>query len=298
MDIAGEILRLVDYIEDNLAEKPTLDDLAGEAFVSKYHLHRVFKAAAGQTAHGYMLSRRLAKSLPLLTGTSLRTSDIAAELGFYDHSAFSHAFRKEYGISPTQYRKSPSELPVRGRLCATDLRGAGDALIAWPAFVSLPAFTATGLPCKVYYMDNIRYNKANLAGMDFFENRARGVPCAVNPDVYIGLTLFPEDDDRFTWYIPSAEVLEGSPVPPGMVQHRIPAQDYAVFHYVGFHRRDQITEKMIPLFQHVFYDWMPKSRYRPRSMFFERIDQRNCAEEYYEVDLCCSLAEAGREDGT
>lgn len=293
MDIAGEILKLVDYIEENLADRPTLSDLAEEAYLSKYHLHRVFKAVTGQTAGDYMLSRRLTQSIPLLARTDLRTSDIAAELGFYDHSAFSHAFKKEYGISPSQYRASPKELPVRGRLSAADLFGSGEALIARRVFVSKPAFTVTGMPCKIYDNDNVRYNKANLAGMDFYENHRLSIPGAVNVGVYIGLTLFPENYDNFTWYIPSVEVKEGSPVPPGMAQHRVPAQDYAVFRYVGFQRRDQITEKMAPLFQHVFFNWMPKTTYRTRSMFFERIDESACADEYYEVDLYCSLAQKG-----
>jgi AraC family transcriptional regulator len=290
MDIAGEIIRLVDYIEDNLADRPTLDDLAARAGFSKFHLHRLFKSVTGQTAGGYMLSRRLARSLGLLAGTKLRTGDIAAELGFYDHSAYCRAFRKEFGMSPSQYRSRPVELSIRGRLTAADLCGSSEGVIARPEFVSRPAFTVTGIPCRIYYMDNVKYNKANLAGVEFYEKHAGRVPGAVDADVYIGLTTFPEDErDDSTWYMPCSEVADGNPVPSGMAQRRVPAQDYAVFRYVGFHSRERITEHMAPLFQQVFFRWVPQSSYRGRSMFFERVDNRRCAEDYYEVDLYYSL---------
>lgn len=290
MDIARDIVKLVDYMEENLADRPRLDDLAGQACLSKYHLHRLFKSVTGQTAGDYMLSRRLARSVPLLSGTKLRTSDIAAELGFYDHSAFCHAFKREFGISPSQYRENPISMAVRGRLSAADLYGSGEALITRPSYVSKPSFIVTGVPCRIFYMDNLKYNKANLAGIDFYERHRGDIAGAVDSNVYLGLTIFPEDEsDDSTWYIPSLEVKEGSPVPQGMAQHRIPAQDYAVFHYVGFHSRMMITEHMVPLFQHVFFRWIPQSAYKSRSPFFERIDQARCSEDYYEVDLYYSL---------
>lgn len=290
MDIAAEIVRLVDYIEANLAEKPSLDVLAARAGFSKFHLHRLFKSVTGQALGDYMLSRRLAQSLGLLSGTKLRVDDIAAELGFYDHSAFSRAFSREFGVSPSHYRRNPVELPVRGRLTAADVCGDGSAVITRPMFVSRPAFTLTGMPCRIYYMDNDKYNKANLAGISFFEKHAANVPGRLNRDIYVGLTTFPEDDeDSSSWYMPSVEVAEGSPAPPGMTQRRIPAQAYAVFRYAGSHSRESITEHMVPLFRQVFTRWLPQSSYRRRSLFFERVDNTRCLSDYYEVDLYYSL---------
>jgi AraC family transcriptional regulator len=239
MDIIAEIIMLVDFIEANLTEKPSLDELAVRAGFSKFHLHRLFKSVTGQAVGDYMLSRRLAQSLGLLSRTKLRLDDIAAELGFYDHSAFYRAFHGEFGVSPSHYRRNPVELPMRGRLTAADLCGDGNAVITRPKFVSRPAFTVTGMPCRVYYMDNEKYNKANLAGIDFFEKHSTNVPGCLNRNIYIGLTTFTEDDeDSSSWYMPSVEVAEGSKVPPGMTRRRVPAQDYAVFRYTGSHNRE------------------------------------------------------------
>lgn len=78
-----------------------------------------------------------------------------------------------------------------------------------------------------------------------------------------------------------------------MAPYRVPVQEWAVFHYVGLHPRDRITRHMIPLFQRVFTRWIVQSGFQPRSLFFERIDHRQCSQEYYEVDLCVSLHPRG-----
>ena len=289
MDIVDRMGRIVDSIEQRLGENPSLDELANEAGLSKYHFHRVFKTVTGLSPGEYVLSRRLAQSVALLSCTTLRTTDIAAELGFFDHSAFSHAFRKAFGRTPTQYRQQPVPLAVRGRWNAADLQGDSQALMTRPDYMMLPGFTVIGRPIQIFDMDNVRYNKANLAGIDFFEKSKYDVQGMVDGDVYIGLTLFPEGDTGYTWYIPSVQTQQDAPVPTGMAKHHVPTQEYAVFHYVGLHHRSSITEHMIPLFQRVFAQWVAQSGFLPRSLFFERIDHRQCSEEYYEVDLCVSL---------
>ena len=71
-----------------------------------------FKAVYGSSIYQYMKTYRMQTARVLLQDTSRSVTEIAATLGYDNPSKFSEAFKKEYGISPTLFRNSPSELDV------------------------------------------------------------------------------------------------------------------------------------------------------------------------------------------
>lgn len=89
----------VEYIHDHLASDISLDALAVEAKVSKYHFLRLFKNHTGLTPHQYIIAERICKAKTLvLHGESLSLAGLHA--GFSDQSHFIRSFRKIYGYSP------------------------------------------------------------------------------------------------------------------------------------------------------------------------------------------------------
>lgn len=66
----------------------------------------------GSSIYQYMKTYRMQTARVLLQDTSRSVTEIAATLGYDNPSKFSEAFKKEYGISPTLFRNSPSELDV------------------------------------------------------------------------------------------------------------------------------------------------------------------------------------------
>lgn len=96
--------RAMAYIEDNLHRKITLADVARQLYVSESTVSQVFRGKMGFSFHQCLTQRRLiaAKSL-IQQGTPLETT--AHRIGFPDYSTFYRAFKKEYGITPRQYRK-------------------------------------------------------------------------------------------------------------------------------------------------------------------------------------------------
>lgn len=90
------------YLNDQPDQKITLDDLAKEAGLSRFHLLRVFKNATGLPPHVHLTLRRLERArLLLLRGMPI--AQAALEAGFADQSHFTNKFKQFVGATPGQY---------------------------------------------------------------------------------------------------------------------------------------------------------------------------------------------------
>ena len=92
------------YIDQHFKESLTLDQLAEEAHMNKFHLSHAFKREYGISPINYMISRRLEESKYLLAETDLSMSQIAQLLGFSSLSYFSQVFHRTQEITPMEYR--------------------------------------------------------------------------------------------------------------------------------------------------------------------------------------------------
>lgn len=92
------------YIEDHLAEKITLSDIAKHLWVSQSTITQTFRNKLGVSFYRCVTQRRLiaAKTL-IIEGVPLES--VGQKVGYSDYSSFYRAFKQEYGISPRQYRK-------------------------------------------------------------------------------------------------------------------------------------------------------------------------------------------------
>lgn len=91
------------FIEEHLDEDLSLARLAGEFFVSRYYIAHMFKDKLGMSIHQYITKKRLARCRQAILG-SQSISEVYESFGFGDYSSFYRAFKKEYGISPKDFR--------------------------------------------------------------------------------------------------------------------------------------------------------------------------------------------------
>ena len=80
-----------------------MDTLSRKFYVSKYHIAHIFTDNLGISIHQYITKKRLALCREAILGKSSIT-EIYTTFGFGDYSSFYRAFKKEYGISPKDYR--------------------------------------------------------------------------------------------------------------------------------------------------------------------------------------------------
>lgn len=94
-----KIRRVLSYINENLSRELTVDALAEQVFLSKYHFMRLFKAQTGSTVHAYVRQKRLLCAARMIR-EGAPVNKAAADSGFADYSAFHRAFRESFGVSP------------------------------------------------------------------------------------------------------------------------------------------------------------------------------------------------------
>jgi len=94
------------YIDKNMSEKFKIDNLAEELGVSKFNFIKRFKSSTKVTPHQFIIKRKLERSKNLLKEDSLSLTDITYMLNFSDQSHFSNSFKKMYGTTPREFRKT------------------------------------------------------------------------------------------------------------------------------------------------------------------------------------------------
>lgn len=102
----GSCAEIIDYIENNLTKKLTLDDIANHLGFSKGHLCRIFKKYKNTTITDYIITRRMELAGTLAAENSLTAAQIALAVGIDDQFYFSKLFLKYHGVNFSSYRAS------------------------------------------------------------------------------------------------------------------------------------------------------------------------------------------------
>ncbi len=96
--------RIKNYIKQNYSKEITAASLGQQFGYHPYHLNRIFKKYIGTTLHQYHIQCRIHAAKTMLRSTDLTIEEISEAVGISEQAHFSYCFKKEVGLSPTEYR--------------------------------------------------------------------------------------------------------------------------------------------------------------------------------------------------
>ena len=111
--VSHSLLEIKAYIQAHLSEKLTIDLLCKQFSVSPTFLKEGFRRAYGVPIHTYLIRQRLRRAQELICTTRMPIQQIAQSVGYEGMSQFNTAFKREYGMTPGQYRKMSETATLR-----------------------------------------------------------------------------------------------------------------------------------------------------------------------------------------
>lgn len=257
MNYKADMERCQDYIEAHICEELTPRRLAELLGYSFYHFCHVFRICNDMPIGEYLRRRRLQKAVEALRN-GLNITDIALTFGFDTPSGFSKAFRREFGMSASEYRR---------RMVNQILDEKKGGMVMKVTIIKKESFKAVGYsiaPKDGKQVDIIK-SGAYWLGSDFslvspedYAKLAKG-----NADE-IGMWFHPEEKDGDLSYFFGPVVDNFDFVPKGMVTVEVPAADYAVFTTDPVdlaNDKEAFANTIQKTWKYIFEEWFDKSDY-------------------------------------
>lgn len=101
----GVVAKAKAYINANFHKEISLDDVSREVNISPYYFSKIFKEETGENFIEYVTHVRMEKSKELLEQSTLSMKEICAQVGYSDPNYFSRTFKKNVGVTPTEYKE-------------------------------------------------------------------------------------------------------------------------------------------------------------------------------------------------
>ncbi|THA85315.1 AraC family transcriptional regulator [Streptomyces sp. A0592] len=254
--------RLVDLVEENLAEEPDVQGLAGALGTTEYHLRRMFSSLAGMPLSEYVRRRRMTVAAADVVRGDVDLLGIAVRHGYGSGEAFGRAFRAVHGAGPGEVRRTGGPLRTQPRL-RFRLTVEGSTPMD-TRLVSRPAFRLVGHATRVPLIHqginpHIQEHIAALPPEEHLRLKALGdtqpegllqVSDGVDPDATEGSELT---------YLHGVALGRDTPAPDGLDAIEVPGGTWAVFRTSGPH-----PQALQTTWAATATDWFPSNPWRLR----------------------------------
>lgn len=255
------IAKIIWQVEMQLQRPTSLDDLADRCAVSPFHMARVFRMATGHAPMTYLRARRLSHAAGLLAQGDREVLQIAFDLQYGSHAAFTRAFVSYFGVNPRDVRKARSTENLQ-MMEPLKMDNTAFVDVSPPKLTNMDAMRVIGVSAQCTFE-----NASAIPGL-WQQFNAREDEVAAAPGPAFGVCCDADGAGRFR-YVAGMQADRDQSVPKGMDEIQIPAGQYAVFQHVG-HVAD------MPKTVHAIWNKaLPESGLSLRpAPDFERYDQR------------------------
>ncbi len=248
------IASAIQYIEANLQNDITVLDVSKATGYSLYHFSRLFHGVTSHSPKDYILRRRLTEAAKELLDSKRKISDIAFEYQFNDSETFNRAFKRAFGLNPTELRrcKSTNQLPFLSMLAGENIQHINKIKDIEPELVELDSISLVGLATLE------RSNTAVITELwahfpleiDLIANR-------IIPEKYYQVVFWPEQYELDGFFLMCAvEVGDLKQINLNLVGKELPPAKYLRFIHKGLACKVGLTYK------YIYQSWLPKSDYR------------------------------------
>ena len=107
---SGSIIETAkEYIRNNYSKDISLDEVSGVVNISPYYFSKIFKEDTDENFIEYLTNIRIGKAKELLDTTEYSMKEICSMVGYSDPNYFSRSFKKNVGVTPTEYKGGGKE---------------------------------------------------------------------------------------------------------------------------------------------------------------------------------------------
>lgn len=257
MNLMEQFTDVIEYIENNLENDISYDELAAMVGYSVYHLQRLFLLIAGVSLAEYIRNRRLAKAAEDLMSVDAKVIDIALKYGYSSPTSFNRAFKAMHGLPPSDVKDGDAMIKAFPPL-SFDLavRGAGamDYRVEQHG-----AFRIVGKKLETTIENGECYNRVPAFWAELVESGGPGEILALMDAPPFGLLGVSDYDpaaetSSFNYFI---AVSSDKPAPAGMAEHKVPAATWAIFP----HPPQADPAEMQDYQKRIVFEWLPASGY-------------------------------------
>ena len=283
------IQKVLDHIEDNLAQCHSPEELSKVAALSPFYFQRLFARLVKRPVNEYIKMRRLARACEALEDRSQRILDIALAYGFNSHEQFTKAFKGAFGITPEAFRKHPVRLNQAMKpdlLLDYTLIDENVPLIADSIVLEISRKTVgvpelyVGLSAPVSIAQQTPVGEAtgvDVPGQlwDAFHEQKDGIVGLAPDGIELGASSMGEHADGTFTYFVGASAIAGATAPHDtslfdFATWELPAGEYIVCSFEAADFAELTTSALGKSMRYLFGTWLPKHNLTPRPFSAEK----------------------------
>jgi AraC family transcriptional regulator len=255
MDWLNAMNDAVEYLEANITEKLDIEKVAKIALSSTFHFQRMYYMLTGVTVAEYVRRRRLTLAAQdILSGEKI--IDVAYRYGYETPEAFTKAFKKMHGISPSVSRKPGTNLMAYPKL-SFHISIKGDKNMNYK-IIEKGSFSVVGKQTRISAVDGENFNQVpkfwddcmNDGSYEWLRSKASKLGVM---GVSMDLQNF---NNGFFTYMMGIEKIKDT-LPKGYTSVTIPAETWAVFESVG-----PLPGAIGDITRRIFAEWFPATGYQ------------------------------------
>ncbi len=241
----------IDYLNQHLNEPVNLKTIAQVAMISEFHFCRIFKAYIGELIGAYMNRLRMEKTAHLLQISNNTLSEIAEKTAYQSQHSLSKAFKKHFGIAPSDFRN------LNTYLSAKPAKPKHNTMEFSPKFVNLEEKNLVYIRIIAKYGSSLEYSRAWKKLIAFADSK----DLMNKNSEYIGLSfddpnITEEDKCRFYACISTDKKVKAE---GEFGTYTIEGGKFAMFVHKGAY------SGLNDLYQAIYSDWLPDNYIKIRN---------------------------------